>query len=222
MSEAEYPEYLNKNVMFSRRVQIGRNECFDFVLTHGPRVYVIKGKQVLSLCDLTSTVMKESECKQSDFTDVSQGSSKSYDFDVCFSYAGKVKQIFLLLKMKDNFVVMSKRKDHLIVHKEYQNVRLFKIEEKHSVIHIRIEMLDDSSICEDLYNLTTDSPILEQKRFGGVANTIANRIVAVKAELSTTKLDVQKYFHILSKELRFGNHTLHDVRIILCSSTLVL
>lgn len=209
----DIPEYLNKNVMFNRRVQIGRKECFNIVLTRGPRIYVAKNKQISAFCDLTSTFMKDIECKQSDFTGVPHESPKLYDFDICFSYAGKVKHVFLLLKMKDKFIVMTKRNDQITVHKEYENVRLFKVEEKDSVVHIRIEMIDGFSVFEDLYRLTTDHPVLDHERFGGVANTIADRIASVKAELSTTKLDLQKYFHILAKELRFGPHTLHDVRI---------
>lgn len=204
----ELPEYLNKNLMFNRRVQIGHNECFNIVLTRGPKIYVTKYKQVIAFCDLISTVVKHIECKQSDFA---LESSKLFNFDICFSYAGKEKHIFLLLKMRDKFIVMSIRNDHITVHKQYENVNLFKVEERYSVVHIRIEMMDGQSVCEDLYRLTTATPMLDQDRFGGVGKTIADRIALVKAEISTTKLDVQKYFHTLAKELRFGPPTLHDV-----------
>lgn len=212
MSQAiSVPEYLNKNLLLKiPSVQIGHNECFNIILTRGPRIYAIKEKQVAAFCDLTSTVLKDIECKQTDFT---QESPKMFDFDVCFSYAGKMKNVFLLLKMLDKLVVMTKRNDQITVHQQYENVCSFKVEEKCSVVHIRIEMIDGVSVCEDLYRLTTNNPVLDQVRFGGIANTIANRISAAKAELCTTKLDVQKYFHILGKELRFGPHTLHDVRI---------
>lgn len=214
MTSENIPEYLNKNVMFNRRVQIGRKECFDIVLTRGPRIYVVKDKQVSGECDLSTTFVKDIECKQTDFNSVSQESFKLYDFDICFSYAGKLKQVFLLLKMRDKLIVMTKRSDQITVHKEYENVRLFKVFEEHLVVHLRIEMTDGLSVCDDLYRLTTDSPVLDQERFGGVANTIATRIASTKAELSTTKLDVRKYFHVLTKKLRFGPYTLHDVRIL--------
>lgn len=210
MNQIGIPEYLNKNLMFSKSVRISRNEeCFDIVVTRGPWIYVTKKGQVLSVCNLTGTILKDIECRQSDF---SQESAKSYDFDICFSYAGRVKNIFLLLKMENNFIVMSKRNDQITVHKQFENVRLFKVEEKFSSVHIRIEMMDGVSVCEDLYRLTTDDPIFDEERFGGVAQAIAQRISTAKAELATTKLDVQKYFHILAKELRFGPQRLHDVR----------
>lgn len=203
------PEYLNKNLMFNRRVQIGHNECFNIVLTRGPKIYVTKSyKEVLAFCDLISTVMKDIECKQSDFA---VESSKLFEFDICFSYAGKEKHVFLLLKMRDKFIVMTIRNDHITVHNQYENVSLFMVVERYSVVHIRIEMMDGQCVCEDLYHLTTDNPVLDQDRFGGVGKTISDRIASAKAEISTTKLDVQKYFHILAKELKFGPPTLHDV-----------
>ncbi|XP_037035195.1 uncharacterized protein LOC119073700 [Bradysia coprophila] len=208
MNQVGIPEYLNKNLMFSKSVRISPNEqCFDVVITRGPWIYVTKNGQVLSVCDLTATVLKDIECRQSDF---SQECSKLYDFDICFSYAGRVKNVFLLLKMRDKFIVMSKRNDQITVHKQFENVRLFKVEEKFCSVHIRVEMMDGISVCEDLYRLTTDDPIFDEERFSGVANTISKRIATAKAELSTTKLDVQKYFHILAKELRFGPQRLHD------------
>lgn len=195
--------------MFSKSARISPKECFHVVITRGPWLYLTQKGQVLSVCDLTSTILRDIECTQSDF---SQESVRLYDFDICFSYAGRVKSIFLLLKMKDKFIVMSKRNDQITVQKQFQNVRLFKVEEKYSVVHIRVELMDGVTICEDLYRLTTDDPIFDQDRFGGVAHTITERISTVKAEVSTTKLDVQKYFHILAKELRFGPQRLHHVR----------
>ncbi|KAJ6633638.1 hypothetical protein Bhyg_17381 [Pseudolycoriella hygida] len=207
---ADIPDYLNKNVIFVKRVRTGPKQIYDVILTHGPKIYVTKSKQIFAVRDLTSTVLKDIECKQTDLNACSQQSCATFDFDICFSYAGNTKNVFLLLKMRDKFVIMAMTSDRITVHKEYENVCSFKVRERNSLVHIRIEMIDGSSVDEELYRLTTDSPLIDRKRFGGVANTIFERACATKAELSTTKLEVQKYFHILTKELRFGPYTLHD------------
>lgn len=223
MGSADIPDYLlhRKNVMFNRRVQMGpqKHDYFELVLTRNegkasPTIYAAKEKQVLALCDLSTTIVKDIECEPSDFVcqESSSRDSKLFDFDVCFSYAGRSKYVFLLLQIRDKLLIMTKRNDQITVHKEYENIRFFKVEEQYSVVHIRIEMADGSATCQDLYRLTTDSPMVDHKRFDGVANTIAGRVSKVKAELSTTKKDMQKYFHELGKELRFGPNSLRDVR----------
>lgn len=212
MINTDIPEYLNKTIIFNRHVQIGHKmyDNFEIVITRGPKVYATKGKEIIALGDLTGTILNSVECEQTDFH--KDNKDKLCDFDVCFSYTGKTKHVFFLLKMRDKLVVMTKRDDQITVHKEYENVRSFKIEEKYSIVHLRIEMIDGCVTCDDLYRLTTNHPMVDHKRFDGVAKTIAERIATVKAELSTTKLDVQKHFNELGKELRFGPNTLRDVR----------
>lgn len=157
MNQVSVPEYLTKNLMFNRRVQIGRNEYFDIILTRGPRIYLTQANKQILTCDLSSTNVKDIECKQTDFTGLE--SPKTYDFDICFSYAGKVKRIFLLLKMRDKLIVMSKINDEISIIKQYENVRLFVLEEKYSEFLIRIEMIDGFSVGENLYRLRTDEGI---------------------------------------------------------------
>lgn len=208
------PEYLQKNLMFTRSVRCGRGpkESFDVVLTRGPRFYATKNHEVLSFCDLTGTCVKDIECLQSDFNDRQQQDC-AFDFDICFSYDGNAKHTFFLLKMRDKFLIMTKRSDQIAVLGQYENVRCFKVEESYAVVQIRIEMLDGQSLYEDLYRLVTDDPIDEKERFGGVADSICSRIAKVNAELATTKLDVLKQFDVVSKELRFGPQSIHEVRI---------
>lgn len=144
--------------MFNKRVQIGRNnEYFDIVLTRGPRIYLTKDKQVLGFCDLSQTIMRDIECRQSDFSLESPKTLTTFDFDICFSYAGKVKYIFLLLKMRDKLIVMSKINHEITVIKQYDEVLSFILEEKYSEVHIRIEMIAGFPVCENLYRLTTDN-----------------------------------------------------------------
>lgn len=206
MINSDIPDYLNKTIMFNRHVQIGhrKHEHFEIVITRGPKLYATKLKEVLALCDLSKTIIKGVECEQTDFG----YKDKLCDFDVCFSYSGRKKHVYFLLKMRDKLVVMTKRHDQITVDKEYQNVRLFNVEEKYSIVHLRIEMIDGSVTYDDLHCLTTDHPKVDHDRFDGVAETIANRVATVKAELSTTKLDVQKLFNDLGKQLRFGPNTL--------------
>lgn len=163
MCDTNIPDYLIKNVMFNRHVQIGprKDECFEIAIIRGPKLYVTKEKQVLALCDLSKTIIKGVECQQSDFGH----HDKVCDFDICFSYNAKKKHVFFLLKIRDKLIVMTKWRDEITVHKEYENVRLFKVEEKYSIVHLRIEMCDGSVTCEDLYRIMTDHPMVDHERF---------------------------------------------------------
>lgn len=59
MVSVDIPEHL-RNVMFNRHVQTGHheNDCFEVVLTCGPKLYATKKKQILAICDLTKSIAK--------------------------------------------------------------------------------------------------------------------------------------------------------------------
>lgn len=155
-------------------------------------------------------------CQQTDFDHTThqrpQNVTKLFDFDVCFSYESGKKTVFFLLKMMDKLIVMSKSKDEILLHKEYENVHTFTTHVEGSSVKLRIDRTDETVLRDDLYRVTVDYPMAEKSRFGGVYATIENRVALAKAQLSTTKLDIQKYFLELGKELRFGPKTLHGVR----------
>ncbi len=45
-NQSEIPEYLSKDSMFCRRVQVDGCNEFDFVLTRGPRIYLVNDNEV--------------------------------------------------------------------------------------------------------------------------------------------------------------------------------
>lgn len=126
------PDNLQKDLIFHCHIYLSKNIHHDIIITQGPMLYEIRNRQILSLCDLSNSVLtgkfykpircniscsKKHLLKGTYPTIAANNTQKNANikFEVKFSYCKNVKEVFYFVKINSDFAIIGKRGNELFV-----------------------------------------------------------------------------------------------------------
>lgn len=129
----DIPTILQKDLIYHTHIFFNRKCHYDLVLTQGPILYETQAQHILSICDLSTTVLmgkvSQLNCIHSPLhkhiqiitgtypivTARNNGKNTTIQIDVKFAHSRNVKEVFYLIRIDSYLVITHKQGDELIV-----------------------------------------------------------------------------------------------------------